>query len=410
MDLSASPASASAGRRPGWLDRRIAGFVQDQLAGIRDARLTVELPSGYRFVCGQGETGEHAEWIIHSWNCVWRVAQSGALGFGEAYLAREWSTPDLTGLLNLLAQHLDGASSAHNRGGLSRLIGRLRHALNANTLSGSRRNIAFHYDLGNEFYARWLDPSMTYSAGLMDSEDADLEAAQIAKYRRICDSLDLKPGDHVLEIGCGWGGFAEIAAGEYGLRVTGLTLSQEQLAFARARMERAGLADQVELRLQDYRDVEGQFDGIASIEMFEAVGEENWPVYFDTVRSRLKPGARAALQVITIREADFDAYRRTVDYIQKYIFPGGMLPTERGLIEQGESAGLEPCGHHMFGLGYARTLARWHEAFKRAWPQIASEDFDDRFDRMWRFYLAYCEAGFRAGRIDVGQFVFRAST
>ncbi len=406
MDLSASPTSSSANRRPGWLDRRVAGFIQSQLTGINDGRVVVELPSGYRFVCGQGEAGSHAEWVIHSWNCLWRVAQSGALGFGEAYLNREWSTPDLQALLNLLARHLDGAKSAQNHGGLSRLVGRVKHLLNANTRTGSRKNISFHYDLGNDFYARWLDQSMTYSAGLLDREDGDLHAAQLAKYRRICESLQLAPGSRVLEIGCGWGGFAEVAAREYGLHVTGLTLSREQLAFAQGRMKRAGLTDLVDLRLQDYRDVEGEFDGIASIEMFEAVGEENWPVYFDTVKARLKPGGRAALQVITIRDADFASYRKTVDYIQKYIFPGGMLPTVPGHIEAGRMAGLEPDGQHMFGLGYARTLARWHTDFKLAWPQLKGGQFDDRFDRMWRFYLAYCEAGFRAGRIDVGQFVY----
>jgi cyclopropane-fatty-acyl-phospholipid synthase len=234
-----------------------------------------------------------------------------------------------------------------------------------------------------------------------------LASAQARKYRRLCQQLQLKPGDRVLEIGCGWGGFAEIAASEFGCHVTGLTLSKEQHDYAVDRLSRAGLSSQTDIRLQDYRDVSERFDAIASIEMFEAVGEAHWPVYFDQVQACLKPGGRAALQIITIRDDLFDSYRGSVDFIQKYVFPGGMLPTVERLEEEAGRAGLIPAGKHMFGGDYARTLAAWHQSYMAAWPRIEPLGFDRRFDRIWRYYLAYCEAGFVSGRIDVGQFEYR---
>jgi cyclopropane-fatty-acyl-phospholipid synthase len=280
----------------------------------------------------------------------------------------------------------------------------LRHLARRNTRRGSRRNIAFHYDLGNDFYALWLDPGMTYSSAVFDAAGQSLQDAQDAKYRRLAESLDLKPGHHVLEIGCGWGGFAMTAARDYGCRVTAITLSGEQRRYAEERVRRAGLSDRIEVRLQDYRDVTGRFDRIASIEMFEAVGEERWPIFFNTVRERLKPGGVAGLQVITIEDGRYEAYQRSADFIQRYIFPGGMLPSPSALAAAIDRAGLTLNNVFAFGPSYAETLAAWQGRFQRAWPQIRQLGFDGRFKRLWEFYLAYCEAGFRAGAIDVAHY------
>jgi cyclopropane-fatty-acyl-phospholipid synthase len=279
----------------------------------------------------------------------------------------------------------------------------LRHLSNANTKRGSRRNILAHYDLGNEFYAAWLDASMTYSSARFDAKVRDLETAQRAKYAALAEHLELKPGDHVLEIGCGWGGFAEFAAREYGVRVTGITISDEQLAYSCARMERAGLSDLVEIRRQDYRDVEGQFDKVASIEMFEAVGEKYWPAYFTKIADVLKPGGRAGLQIITIKDELFDAYRKRADFIQRYVFPGGMLVSLDRLKEETAKVGLVWRQAEAFGQSYADTLAEWTRRFTAKWGDIRAMGFDERFKQLWLFYLSYCEAGFRTGRTNVVQ-------
>lgn len=406
MDYTTGSATRSEMRANG-LQRFAGQKLRSALTGLTDCRLRISLPGGYRFECGPQDAELAAEWNIKRWNALLRIASSGALGFSEGFINDEWDTPDLTGLLTALAGNMDRLDSAHRHGGPSRLIGRVQHWLNANTRHGSRRNISFHYDLGNAFYETWLDRSMTYSSALFEDGADDLASAQARKYRRLCQQLQLKPGDRVLEIGCGWGGFAEIAASEFGCHVTGLTLSKEQHDYAVDRLSRAGLSSQTDIRLQDYRDVSERFDAIASIEMFEAVGEAHWPVYFDQVQACLKPGGRAALQIITIRDDLFDSYRGSVDFIQKYVFPGGMLPTVERLEEEAGRAGLIPAGKHMFGGDYARTLAAWHQSYMAAWPRIEPLGFDRRFDRIWRYYLAYCEAGFVSGRIDVGQFEYR---
>ena len=389
------------------LDRFIANRLRRALSDLDAAHLVIELPSGYRVSCGDPEAVAQAEWRLKRWNALLRLGGSGALGFAEGYVNDEWETPDLRALLDVLARAFDQISVAQAKGGPSRIIGQVQHWLNANTRSGSKRNIAFHYDLGNAFYALWLDASMTYSSACFATPDQGLQAAQAEKYRRICVAAQLKPGDHVLEIGCGWGGFAEVAARDFGCRVTGVTLSTEQLDYARTRIARAGLSNQVDLQIRDYRDIDETYDAIVSIEMFEAVGEAHWPVYFDQLAHCLKPGGYAALQVITLREADFDHYRGTVDFIQKYVFPGGMLPPPSALAREARRAGLDDIDACMFGEDYANTLQHWHAGFNATWPQIRALGFDDRFARIWRYYLAYCEAGFRSGRCDVGQFVYR---
>jgi len=283
---------------------------------------------------------------------------------------------------------------------------RYRHWRNRNTKAQARRNIVAHYDLGNAFYRAWLDPSMTYSSAYFGAGAADLPAAQIAKYRALADRIGLKPGDRVLEIGCGWGGFAEVAAKEYGAAVTGLTLSDEQHAYATRRMAEAGLADRVTIKLQDYRDERGQYDAVASIEMFEAVGKEYWPTFFDKVAGSLRSGGRAGLQVITLADNLWKDYLREIDFIRAYVFPGGMLPTATHLREMPQKAGLNLQGEEAFGQDYAATLRIWAERFGAVWPDLMQFGFDERFRRLWIYYLAYCEAGFRAGTIDVRQLVY----
>jgi cyclopropane-fatty-acyl-phospholipid synthase len=281
----------------------------------------------------------------------------------------------------------------------------VRHWLNRNTRRQARHNIHKHYDIGNAFYSSWLDSSMTYSSALFEDHTADLTAAQNNKYRRLAEAIELRPGQKLLEIGCGWGGFAEYAA-KVGAKVVGLTISKEQRDFAQARMQAAGLNERVEIRLQDYRDERDHYDRIASIEMIEAVGEEFWPRYFSQLRDRLLPGGLAGIQAITIQDGLFQDYRRDVDFIQRYVFPGGMLPSPQILKALGERFGVPVIRERIFGQDYAKTLATWRNNFRAAWPNLIPLGFDERFRRLWEYYLAYCEAGFLSGNIDVRQVVF----
>ena len=283
----------------------------------------------------------------------------------------------------------------------------LRFWLQRNSKAQARKNISYHYDLGNDFYGLWLDETMSYSSAIFSDPQQSMEAAQIEKYKSMVDEMGVKAGDHVLEIGCGWGGFAEYAAAERGLHVTCLTISEEQFNYAVDRIEKAGLSEMVTFKLQDYRDEKGQYDGIASIEMFEAVGEKYWPVYFETVRERLKPGKTATFQIITVADRRWKVYKRGVDFIQKYIFPGGMLPSPSALRAQIEKAGLGVEKSVEFGKSYDITLRRWHETFNDKWDQIASLGFDERFKRMWNFYLTSCAATFDSGNCDVTQITVR---
>ena len=366
------------------------------LKRLRGGPLEIRLPDGSCTAFGEGEHPVVMQ--VHDEAVFGRVLARGDIGLAEAYLDGHWDAPDLPALLTLLARNREALSAAIYGSWPSLLAARLRHALNRNSRAGSRRNIMAHYDLGNEFYSLWLDPSMSYSSALYrPDDDGSLPAAQHAKYQRILDRLQAGPGERVLEIGCGWGGFAELAVRQ-GLQVTGLTLSPAQLAWARARVPQA------ELLLQDYRDTQAQFDHIVSIEMFEAVGERWWPSYFSTVARTLRPGGRAVVQSITIRDDLFARYRRGTDFIQQYIFPGGMLPSRQAFRAAAARQGLQVTDEFGFGPDYARTLAVWRETFELQWPRIAALGFDETFRRLWRFYLAYCEAGFRAGSIDVVQF------
>jgi cyclopropane-fatty-acyl-phospholipid synthase len=365
--------------------------------------LTFVLPSRRELRIEGSAPGPDGVLIVRDFRFVSRVLASADIGLGEGFMAGEWETPDLRALLEALTANFDHLERLVRGNLFMRTLDAVAHALNRNSRRGARRNIHAHYDLGNAFYARWLDPGMTYSAARFEAPDQPLEKAQRHKYASLAHQIGLARGRHVLEIGCGWGGFAEFAAGEIGAKVTGITISRAQHEFARRRMFEKGLAELADIRLMDYREVEGQFDHVASIEMFEAVGEAYWPAYFAKVRDVLSPGGRAGLQIITIRDELFRAYRARSDFLRKYIFPGGMLPSEGRLREEIERAGLEWKAIARFGQNYAETLAQWAASFESAWEDIRGLGFDERFRRLWRFYLGYCEAGFRTARTDVVQ-------
>ena len=394
-NLAASPASAALDLCDLW-----SRALLKRLRRIEHGRLTLLAPDGT--VLGFGASGaEPAVSIaINDAAVARRLIFGGTIGFAEAYMDGLWDSPDLVALI-LLAIANERALGLDDYGSTAmRIVERVRRGLHRNSRRGSARNIAYHYDLGNDFYAAWLDPGMTYSAALFEADAESLETAQQRKYAEIAALMELAPGRSVLEIGCGWGSFAEHAARTYGCRVTGLTLSRAQRDYTRERLRKLGLA--ADIRLQDYRDITGRYDRIASIEMIEAVGEKQWPLYFRRLRELLAPGGIAVLQAITIADARFDSYRRCPDFIQRYIFPGGMLPTVTALRRVVAETGLRLVEGPRFGLSYARTLALWQERFQAAWPRIAALGFDRRFKRMWEYYLAYCEAGFRAATLDVG--------
>ncbi|MFN9928537.1 MAG: class I SAM-dependent methyltransferase [Phenylobacterium sp.] len=365
--------------------------------------MTFVLPDGRELRLEGAEAGADARLIIHDYDFIKRTISNGTIGFGEGYMAGEWDTPDLSALLEVLASNFARFEKVAFGYPLMAALNLIQHAIRGNTREGSKKNIHAHYDLGNAFYSRWLDPTMTYSAARFEHRGEALSEAQQRKYRTLCEAMALHPDHHVLEIGCGWGGFAEFAAKDVGAKVTAITISEEQFRFAKERIFRQGLNERADIRLVDYRDIEGHDDRVASIEMFEAGGERYWPTYVDKVRESLKPGGQAGLQIITIREELFDHYRRTPDFIQKYIFPGGMLPSEERLRAATDRAGLGWGAISRFGVSYADTLAEWGTRFEAAWDEIRRLGFDERFRKLWRFYLSYCEAGFRTQRTDVVQ-------
>ncbi len=379
-------------------------LLLQMLRKMEHGALRLECPDGTVLLYGDGTPPVTLS--LSSWEPCLAALRSGDIGFAESYIAGQWTTDNLTGLLALFIRNRHALETAIYGSWWGSLLYRVRHLFNRNSRSGSRRNIHAHYDIGNAFYQLWLDPSMTYSSALFADPAFSLQQAQHAKYRRILDETGAQSGDRLLEIGCGWGGFAELAAAS-GVTVTGLTLSSEQLAFAQQRLADAGHAPRTELRLQDYRDVGGEFDAIASIEMFEAVGEEYWDSYFSCIAERLKTGGRACIQTITIEDALFERYRKGTDFIQQYIFPGGMLPSPSVFRAYAQRHGLAVVNELAFGHDYGRTLALWDQAFRAREQEVRAQGFDDRFIRTWQFYLAYCEAGFQAGSIDLFQFTLQ---
>jgi cyclopropane-fatty-acyl-phospholipid synthase len=378
-----------------------ARLIVKALRKLKHGALLLRRPDGSHQLFGDGSFPIVLE--LASWKPCSAALRSGDIGFAESFIAGEWKTDNLSGLLALLIRNRGEMEALVYGSWWGSLLYRLKHLLNRNSRAGSRKNIHAHYDIGNAFYQLWLDPTMTYSSAIF-SEGGDLAAGQMAKYRRIVGQLELQPGGRVLEIGCGWGGFAETAAREAQAHVTGLTLSTEQLDYARQRLADAGLSQQADLRLCDYRDCAGQYDAIASIEMFEAVGERYWPDYFACVARNLKQGGRACIQTITIDEALFARYRQGTDFIQQYIFPGGMLPAPSAFRRMAEQHGLRVVDEFRFGIDYADTLLQWRRSFLAQSEAVMVQGFDQRFMLTWEFYLAYCEAAFRAGNTDVMQF------
>jgi len=381
------------------------------LSRLKHGTLDLQLPGGASVRFGQGAPGACAR--ITDWNVFSRVLKGGDIGFAEGYIAHEWDSPDLTALLTLLVTNRDEMERIVYGSWWGLLAWRAKHALHRNSRRGSAKNIHAHYDLGNAFYAQWLDPTMNYSSAWFEGDlGKPLAQAQAAKMRRALTEAGVERGARVLEIGCGWGALAELAAREFGARVTGVTLSSEQLAWGRRRLHDAGLAEHTELRWQDYRDLAARheaepFDAIVSIEMFEAVGREYWDGYFDTLRRCLKPGGRACIQSITIRDDLFERYLRSTDFVQQYIFPGGLLPSVQAFEAQARRAGFTIERRLGFGADYAETLKRWRTRFVQQERDVGRLGFDGRFMRIWHFYLAYCEAAFLCGNTDVVQFTLR---
>ena len=401
--------------RPGGAPSRAASAAARAVLGmlprLKHGVLDLHLPDGSRTSFGEGALS--ASLRIGHWGAFRRILSAGDIGFAEGYIAGEWDTPDLTALLTLFTANRDELHRAVYGTWWGSLWYRVKHALNRNSRRGSAKNIHAHYDLGNAFYAKWLDPSMSYSSAWFENDpDRPLRTAQHAKVRRALQQAGVASGSRVLEIGCGWGGLMEAAARDFGAHVTGVTLSREQLEGARQRLAAAGVAANCELRLQDYRDLAAEyetrpFDAIVSIEMFEAVGREYWDSYFDTLRRCLKPGGRACIQSITIRDDLFDRYLRSTDFIQQYIFPGGLLPSVAQFEAQARRFGFQVERSLAFGLDYAETLRRWRSEFLKGAPQVRELGFDERFMRIWQFYLAYCEAAFMQRNTDVVQFTLR---
>jgi cyclopropane-fatty-acyl-phospholipid synthase len=372
------------------------------LKQVQHGRLVLSLPGGEVIAVNGRLPGPEAKIAIVKWNSLRRLLTGGDIGFAQAYIEGEWTSPHLTSVIRFAARNRDTLTSTLRGSGWMRALNRISHLLNANTRRGSRRNIEAHYDLGNDFYARWLDPSMLYSSAIWNETTHSLESAQEQKLQYIAEKLALEGGEKILEIGCGWGALAGYLANYRNAHVTGITLSPSQLTWAKAVVENVGLSDAVDLRLQDYRDVQGQFDRIVSIEMFEAVGEAYWPDYFATLKRCLKSGGRAVLQVISIEETRYENYRRKADFIQKFIFPGGFLPSDKVLERDLAKAGLVLKETEHFGHSYALTLAEWRQRFIANWPEIEKLGFDDKFRRLWEYYLCYCEGGFEEGAINVG--------
>ena len=388
-----------------------ARAIVSLLRQLRAGTLDMQFPDGSQTRFGPGGA-PRAAMRLHNWDVCGAALKSGDIGFAESWIAGGWSSPDLVELLKLFIANREAVDDMIYGTWWGSLLYRVKHLLNRNSRQGSKKNIHAHYDLGNAFYREWLDETMNYSSALFEGDlSQPMAQAQGAKVRRALRECGVQPGQRLLEIGCGWGALAETAAQEFGARVTGVTLSTEQLAYARARQQRAGVDAQVELRLQDYRDIQDEpFDAIASIEMFEAVGREYWDSFFATLRHKLKPGGRACIQTITIRDDLFDRYVSGTDFIQQYIFPGGLLPSASMFKAEARKAGLEVINELAFGPDYAETLRRWRADFLARDGQLHQLGFDARFMRIWEFYLAYCEAAFDTGNTNVVQFTLRRAT
>ena len=384
--------------------RLIKYIFKKWMKNIQSGELEILWPDGTNWLSKGEASGVNATIVVNNARFVRRCIFGGAIGFADSYIDGDWETPDLTQVISLGIANEEALSLSWTKYQTSLLLNKLKHSLNANTYAGSKRNIASHYDLGNQFYQSWLDSSMTYSSGIFNNANVSLNEAQNEKYKQIAKITGLNPGDNILEIGCGWGGFAIYAAKNFGCRVTALTLSKRQAEWARSCVSKEKLSEYIEIRVQDYRDTEETFDRIVSIEMFEAVGEAYWEKYFTNIRKNLVPGGTAGLQVITIDNSRLDKYRSKPDFIQLRVFPGGMLPSDEAIKQATVNSGLNITIKNSFASSYALTLREWRERFLAAWPYIEQEGFDEKFRRLWTYYLSYCEAGFLSGTISVGQY------
>jgi len=403
-DVIHEPRVPSGGIR-GLRDGLILGLARAMTRGRLQGRLEVVMPSGRTKVIGSG--GTLATSIqFKSMRPIWRAVRRGALGVAESYFDGDIEVGDLGAFIRFCADNSEALTRSGRGLFATRVFDKIAHRRRRNTRNGARRNIAAHYDLGNDFYRLWLDQGMAYSSAIYRDRGLPLETAQAVKWGRILDALEIAPGHELLEIGCGWGGMAEAAA-RHGAKVKAITLSAEQRRFAEARLRESGLADRTAVCLEDYRDTTGKYDRIVSVEMIEAVGEENWPKYFETLAARLTSGGSAVIQAITIAEEYFESYRKKPDLIQRYIFPGGMLPTVSAINHHAEQVGLAFETIERFGESYALTLRAWRDRFRAAWPAISELGFDERFRRMWDCYLTYCEVGFERATIDVGIYRLR---
>lgn len=392
-------------RRPSPFERLIVRLGRAMMPDTLAGGITVLLPSGNIVRFRGSRPGHQVRLTIRSWRVIVRAIQAGANGFAESYIRREVDTPDLVGLIRFFASNRKLLVNAGSKLFQARFADRWRHLRRANSKAGSRRNIADHYDLSNEFFRIWLDETMTYSSARFASSELSLKQAQTAKYDRVIEALQVGGSDKILEIGCGWGGFAEHVLPGTTLNYTGITLSNEQLSYAKDRPAMRWYVD-CDLQYMDYRDSAGSYDAIVSIEMIEAVGREHWAQYFKVLHDRLKPGGNAVIQSIVMTPDNFERYSRKADFIQRYIFPGGMLPTTSHLVQQAEEAGLTVEQVEMFPQDYARTLSIWRKSFEENWPAIARLGFDNRFRRLWRYYLSYCEGAFAEEVVSVGMFCF----
>ncbi len=393
-----------------WIVSRLLDMIGTRMVGTpRHGALTIVFPDGHSRSIGDPGTGFHATLKLNNFKVLGETMRRSTVGFAAAYINGDIEVDNLTAIFRFFLENYEQLAAANK--GLFRTAAQdiAYHLSRANTKQGSKENIAEHYDLGNDFYEQWLDPSMTYSSAIFEKDGMSLEQAQRNKYHHIADAAGVREGDEILEIGCGWGGFAETAARDYNANIRGITLSREQLKYALERMEKQGLGNHATLVFEDYRDTEGAFDHVCSIEMIEAVGEEHWPAYFQTVFDRLKAGGTAAIQAITIDEEAFKTYRENPDFIQRFIFPGGMLMTKQAMREQAERVGMALEKVENFGKSYAETLRQWRDRFLERWPAIATLGYDEEFKRKWLYYLSYCEAGFDHGMIDVGIYKYRKS-
>jgi len=385
----------------------IEGILRRLTKSIAYGRIIFKLDNGQVIDCDSGSKGPTAEINIHSLILLKRIISGGYLGLAEGYIFQDWTTPSLANVFDFGAANMDALDQNLTSNFLIQLSGTLTRFFQQNNKRGSRKNIAAHYDLGNDFFSEWLDPTMTYSSALFTNKKEKLHEAQQKKYQRIINVLDIKENHKVLEIGCGWGGFAEYAGLNTGAQISGITISREQHKFAVNRIANAGLNGQVEILLKDYREVIGNYDKIVSIEMLEAVGESYWPIYFKTLSDRLKNNGAAMVQVITVPDNYFEFYRKTMDFIQRYIFPGGMLLCPEKISEHSMSQGLKVADTYFFGPSYAQTIELWQKKFQLKWHEIEQLGFDEKFKRIWEYYLDYTSAGFRSGAINVGQFHLR---